>query len=365
MTSEDQKKQIKSELVYERLSLDDLLGLSDLISGMNKDSREMYRIRSQSAEYYRWMYFKNPAGNASVFCAKHNGKIVSSFAMAPKKIQVGDKVVNGGKTMDMFTHPNYQGMGLMSRLGNMVFEDAKKRGIEFWYVTPSLNSYPIFMKKWGYVEKFELLFLVKIINSAEIIKSYTKSNFIKKMCDGVYDSTKKIIKILRVSSQKYEIEELKQFDHETDSLWEQSRKPGCLSLSRESKYMNWRYFENPDDYRVLAFRKNGNMCGLVVIKITLRKGLFVGEIVDFFCLPQIKSIFQDMITSIANELSQKCCALLQTWVFENSWMESDMKKVGLKIKRRKLKILMSPESPYPEIYNKDLWFFTQGDGNDI
>ncbi len=125
--------------------------------------------RDKSAAYYRWMYYDNPAGPAFGFLARHGDRIVSSFAVAPKVMQVGGRRVRVGKTMDMFTDPDYQGMGLIKRCAERVFAAAREAGIDGWYVTPSVNSYPIFTGKWGYREDFDVIYRARIIDLEAVL----------------------------------------------------------------------------------------------------------------------------------------------------------------------------------------------------
>ena len=364
MFTDEEKKVVKKEIQYHAAEEKDLADISALIDSMQSDPVERLNIRSRSPEYFRWMYLQNPAGRAWVYCARHRGKLISTFAMAPKFVKLGDTVVRCGKTMDMFTDPNYQGLGLMSKLALQVFDAAKRDGLEMWYVTPSANSYPIFVKKWGYIENFEVVFLNKILNPDAIIQAMVKPRWAAPAVAGLAAGLNRLLHVFKRDASPYEVSVMDRFGEETDTLWEQSRNRYRVMLVRDSSYMNWRYVSNPDSYIKLLFKRNGSVCGLLILKQTIRGGMKVGEIVDFLYADDRKNLF-GMLRHGLEFLRKQGCAFAQAWAIEGAEMESDLRAAGLRIKRKRFKFLFSPDAPCDLFYSRDGWFLVQGDGNDI
>ena len=219
------------------------------------------QLRDKSAAYYRWMYYDNPAGPAFGFLARHGDRIVSSFAVAPKVMQVGGRRVRVGKTMDMFTDPDYQGMGLIKQCAERVFAAAREAGIDGWYVTPSVNSYPIFTGKWGYREDFELIYRARIIDLAAVLTAAQPGS------GGRSGGSPTAVfgPLLRRSPKLpagCSVTELPRFDEQTDALWDEVAAGYGVAIVRDAAYMNWRYVDNPDDYIVLGLHRAGSLGGL-------------------------------------------------------------------------------------------------------
>lgn len=364
MFTDAEKQSVKKEMQYHAAGEADLADIATLIAGMHPDTGKRSRVRSRSPEYFRWMYLQNPAGRAWVFCARHRGKLVSTFALAPKLVKIGDTVVRCGKTMDMFTDPAYQGLGLMSRLAERVFDAARRDGLAMWYVTPSANSYPIFVRKWGYVEKFEVAFLSGILNPDALIAAVVRPAWAGGVLAAAAGGAARLTHLFRHPAQHLEASSLDAFGEETDMLWQRLKNKYAVQLVRDSRYMNWRYAANPDPYSKLLFRRGGEACGVLILKQTVRGGMKVGELVDFLC-PGDGPDLSGMLRHGLELLKRDACAFAQAWAIEGSAMESDLRSAGLRIKRRRFKFLFSPDAPLDLFYSRDGWFLVQGDGNDI
>lgn len=356
-------KQLEIEIV--ELGEDDVEDIAMLINEMHPTPQKQLFLRSRSKEYYHWMYFQNPAGRAHIFGARHNGKLVSSFALAPKLFEIGGIEYLCGKTMDMFTHPEYQGMGLMKVLAARVFESAKKSGISMWYVTPSKKSYPIFLKKWKCVESFELNYTIKILSYRQLLEKYIKPQIVGRVIGRIAGAAEFFKRLPLDEFQNYEITPINDFNNDIEILWQSFRKNYRVIQVRNSIYLNWRYVANPDSYQIFQFKQNGHIGGVIVLKFTTRNSLKIGEIVDYLYLKGDRQIFQTMISWAIKQLRRDKCAVIQSWTIDASLTEREIFNVGLKKKRKKLKMLLSPNVSLTLFYNKEAWFITEGDGNDI
>lgn len=359
------KNTVQKEIIYSQLTENDLDKLSDLILGMRKDDLNTLNTRSVTKKYYDWIYFKNPRGKAIIFKGMHNNKLVCSFAIAPKLMLIGGKQVLAGKTMDMFTHPDYQGLGLMKKATNLVFEQTKKENIYPWYVTPSVNSYPIFKNKWKYSECFRVLYRTKLLKTTPILKRMLKPALLGNIAGSILDI---ILAVIQKNNFKlpedYRIETVKKFSTETDELWQKSQKNDNM-LIRDARYLNWRYVENPDDYIKWHMYKQKQLCGMIILKTTIRKHQQIGEIVDFLYLQDQHELLVFMLKKAVRFFKENNCVFVQGWAIENSDLDKLHKKAGLSWGRTEIKVLLTPDEKDKKFYDKNAWYLSQGDGNDI
>lgn len=365
MFTAEEKDRIKNEIEYDILDESELEELAEHIQNMHTEPPNWLSLRSHSREYYKWMYFKNPAGKAWVYRARHNGKLIGAFALAPKRIIINNKIIMGGKPMDMFTNPEYQGLGLMSQLTKRVFEASRRDGVNMWYINPNKNSYPIFRNKWGWIENCELIYLAKILKASPVLSSIIKSHLIGSIAGKIIDYMQSFLNIFSPSISEFEISTINRFDDATDELWQQSHQGSRICLVRDSEYMNWRYVENPDHYAIIKFQRNGKLKGLIILKHTIRRGMKAGEIVDFLYPHGDEQTFNAMLKHSIAKLRQDGCVVAQSWVIEGSKLERTMRRAGLYFKRSRIKFMLSPHAPIEDFYNRDFWLITQGDGNDI
>jgi len=344
---------------------EDLGRISELIISMGP-KRGDQRLRDKSTAYYRWMYLDNPAGEAFVHSARRHGKVVSTFAVAPKRVQIDGRQVVLGKTMDMFTDPAYQGLGLIKRCTQAAFRSAMDAGLAGWYVTPSVNSYPIFTGKWGYREDFKVIYRAQIFDYATVLDAALGRGRIGRHVGRAIDAT---LRLLPRSSfaipEGSEVRELDSFGPDADRLWDAVSSGYRVAIIRNADYLNWRYVDNPGDYSAFGVFNQDRLTGIIVVTTTLRRGVVVGEIVDYVCGVDDRKTFKLLIDIAVDHLRGSGCALAQAWSIPGTAGDRRLRAAGLRLPRAETKFLISPAYPDPIIYRPESWFLTQGDGNDV
>lgn len=364
---ETSRAKVRDEVDVSELGPVDFGAISELITSMDRTGSEKLRIRDKSADYYVWMYQKNPVGSAVVVGAKHNGRLVATFAIAPKLFHLGGEERIVGKTMDMFTHPGYQGLGLMSLCARGAFTRAAERGMSTIFVTPSPNSHPIFLHKFHYREEFEAQYLARVINLGRMASGLVQPAGLGRMLSGVTAAGDRIAAHWRRPRlpSGFDVEESAAFGPLEEQLWRHVAPYYGVATVRSSAYLNWRYVENPDSYRVLKLWYRQKLVGFVVLKHTLRRGLPVGEIVDYVCGPTDEQAFRLLMRMAIAALRENGASLVEAWVIPGTIQEHRFREIGLRLRRATNKFLLSPDAPAPEFYEKDAWLLTLGDGNDV
>lgn len=357
------RRRIAGEVTFRAFTPDDLGRIADLIRGMSSSSDDELRLRDKSAAYYRWMYYDNPAGPAFGYLAEHGERIVSSFAVAPKVMQVGGRRVRAGKTMDMFTDPDYQGMGLIKGCADRVFAAAGEAGIEGWYVTPSPNSYPIFKDRWGYREPFDLVYRARVLELEPVLNAIRPG---LGRLGGPFDWIgAKLPRRAAPVPAGSSVTRLGRFDERADRLWDQVAPDYGIAVVRDAEYLNWRYVRNPDDYVAIGLEAGTDLRGIVVVKTTLRQGVTVGEIVDIVGPAFDREVISALLRLAVAECRRLGAALVETWAIRKTWFDRQYIRGGLAFRRARVPLLVSPDFSDPLTYDGDAWLLTQGDGNDV
>lgn len=356
---------VLAEIEVGPLTTEDLVGISDLISDMST-GRGDQRLRDKSPDYYRWMYLDNPVGRATVYSARHRGRVVSSFAVAPKRVQLGERQVTLGKTMDMFTDPEYQGLGLIKRCTDAVFRSARETGMDGWYVTPSVNSYPIFTGKWGYREDFGLVYRTRIFDYAAVLGEVPRARAVARVVGAALGLAG------RIRGQRpytpppgHSVRRIAEFGADADRLWAEVGGGYRVALVRDAEYLNWRYVQNPDSYTAYGLHRGDRLIGIVVVTTTIRRGLTVGEIMDYVCGAEDSTTFRALMGIAVDHFRGLGCSLCEAWSIPGTKQDRRLRAAGLRIARTRIKFLISPDFPDPLVYEPDAWLLTQGDGNDV
>jgi GNAT superfamily N-acetyltransferase len=301
-----------------------------------------------------------------VHSARHNGRIVASFAIAPKVFQVDGRRRVVGKTMDMFTDPAYQGMGLIKRCTDAVFEQARAAGMAGWYVTPSVNSYPIFTGKWGYREDFRLAYRARVLRYAPVLAAAIRPAGVARVAGSILDGVRRLLPKRRLKLPTgYTLAELTSFGEETDRLWGRVAGGYRVALVRDAAYLRWRYLANPDDYTVLGLSRGGDLVGIVVLTETVRRGVPVGELVDYVAPADDDEVFRLLVRAAIDHSVDRGHALIQAWSVVGTSLDARLRRAGLPLHRTDVKFLVSPGYPDEVIYDGQAWLLTQGDGNDV
>lgn len=97
-------------------------------------------------------YRLNSFGRPIAFLMKFRGKLVGFYAIVPVKIKIKNKFYLGGTSFLTMTHPDHSGKGVFLKLAKKSFQEARKRNLKFILGFANANSYPIFIKKLGFIE---------------------------------------------------------------------------------------------------------------------------------------------------------------------------------------------------------------------
>lgn len=357
------RAQVAEQIEFSAFSTADLDGISQLITAMSDEGASL-QLRDKSPAYYRWMYFDNPAGQAFGCFARHGDRIVSSFAMAPKQMVIGGRTVRIGKTMDMFTDPEYQGMGLIRKCADRVFAEARSNGVAGWYVTPSVNSYPIFRHKWGYAEPFEPIFRARLIDPRAALAAISPG-LVRLLSPRLMTWLGRWPRRQLQLPRGWAASELTRFGAETDELWDAIAATHQVAIVRNAGYLNWRYIDNPDDYSIWGLYQQDRLRGIVVCKQTIRRGLPVGDVVDLVCAKDDAITLRLLVRLAVDRCAAAGCSMVEAWSVGGTWFDRQLRSAGLLIARTKIPLLLSPDYPDQLLYDPDAWWLTQGDGNDV
>lgn len=221
-------------------------------------------------EYYRWQYLKNPSGNGNVLFAYDGEKAIAQIASIPCAYKIGDKSVLASSIMNLSVSSQYQGKGIMGQLVSRIQQTNES---SFSTVIPNGAAIKGYLKKEFY--PMPMTFLIRPVKLSNYFYNHNLARSFLKPFDIIWKKKK--------TTSNFDIKEQESmFDERFDEFFIAPHIDNVIRQVRDSKYLNWRYRNNPRRkyIPVIATGKDGKLEGYIIIRITEIFGKSMGLIVD-------------------------------------------------------------------------------------
>jgi predicted N-acetyltransferase YhbS len=144
---------------------------------INAYSRLLSNVFSKThkftVDFLNWQYSLNPQGTMVGSDAFFEGELIAHHATIPVSYTIFGQQAKGLLAINNVTHPDHQGKGLFSKLGNATFEEAKSLNYDFVITVTNSNS------TYGYLNKFGFRHIAPLdvkIGCGKIITSKQRSS---------------------------------------------------------------------------------------------------------------------------------------------------------------------------------------------
>ncbi len=284
-------------------------------------------LRSTSKEYYEWKVLKNPYKQGKIYLERKQGIVVGSASITPKRILIGGKDLIAAEIGDTFTHPEHRRQGIFSRGVGACTKFALTQGIQVIYGTPNSQSLPGYQNKLGYppcpfvklsyMTKHRLSLLGIIRSIAKLVLRRKLDPFLlylSAMSKQRFSRASFSCRKGTVTEESFDILTVDEFTDEIDGLWGSPRY--VFFTIRDKTYLNWRYFENPDEYHAIVAKKDDNYLGYVVTKLSRDRR--VGAICDFITIDDRLDVFHLLIREAEKNLKKAGAERIDLWCVDNS-----------------------------------------------
>ncbi|MFH1691113.1 MAG: hypothetical protein ABIC68_00875 [Candidatus Omnitrophota bacterium] len=181
--------------------------------------------------FYRWKY-ATPFGYAKIAQVVEGEKVVSSSAMIPLRIWDKEDCFTGWQCLDVATLPEARRKGYFLATLKELVKCVPRN--EIFYAFPNEKSIPSFLK----------------LNCSENVLLTTWVN-----------------PLAMITRRKYqEIVEISEFNGNCDRLANELARKG-LMLDRSAAFLNWRYFQHPNNsYVCFSYVRNEMCLGLAIVR---------------------------------------------------------------------------------------------------
>jgi hypothetical protein len=254
-------------------------------------------------KFYEHLHFKNPAGESIIYGAWDGEKLVGTNVLDWCDFRVNGKPLRITHSHSTATCPDYRLElfkidnkieNIYSHLNHLCNNEAKKQGAILTYGFPNQHSLKPSIKFARFIDLGTIPILLDIFRCKEII-SMKRPKWSQIFCSFLSLLPQLILSSRNLFhpqvSSRIQIQQVREISEEWDHFAEEMSMHYPVIQLRDSKYIRWRFLENPARcYQILEARCNGKLAGYLIDIVNTypereKNGILCGYIVDFLVAP--------------------------------------------------------------------------------
>lgn len=328
---------------------------------------DVYNINLNRA-YWNWKYFENPMGEPCMFVALEGDRTVGETGTIPATVLYKNEHTPASQSCDITVHPDYQKGGTFLKLARLSINKCIKDKLLFIYGF----SVPVTLKVSTKLLKFRSVCSVwrwlLIINPGPYLSRKIRLNLLAKAATALVSPIIRMKLLRNCIKTEERIIEITRFDERFDVFWEKKKQDFNIAVVRDSTYLNWRYFDNPDGkYKVYAYVSDNEIGGFIILTVKqddIRRGFIMDIIVD----SADQKITEYLMSAAIQHFLHEEVEAVMTWLPKWSPMVGQIEKWGFKGKETDHNIIVRLTRDEKDvdpayIYNPNNWYFTMGDSD--
>jgi GNAT superfamily N-acetyltransferase len=215
-------------------------------------------------EFFTWKHLDNPFGRSLLLVAEHDDRLIGLRAFMRWRLAAGDRDLTAVRAVDTATHPDFQGMGVFSRLTRAAL-DAMEGQVDLVFNTPNGKSGPGYLKL-GWREVGRVPVAVRVRRPLRLLTS-------RRARPGGPAPAPPVAAGPAAAT-------LEDADA-VAALLGREPTPGGLATPRTVEYLRWRYGAAPLlGYRGVAEERGGELTGLALFRVRPRGGLWESTVAE-------------------------------------------------------------------------------------
>ena len=304
-------------------------------------------------EEFAWWFDRNPAGEGIVSLAVDEGEVVGVAAMSFFKTRLEGVETRLAIPVNVATDAHYRGRGIFSTLQQENEEAAAASGSPLTVTFPNAKSYPIFIRRLGWIDLPRLRLWARPLRAAGVVR-YALGRPGERGGMNPTDAAPRVLHGL-------EVRPIEQFDADTDELGNRAAAGYGSHFSRDAEYFNWRYLDSPRDYRCFGAYRRGELAGVAVVGHTFKHGVSAGFVADLVAALDDTTAVRALVSRAAAEVRGGADALVLLPP-RGSAHRRALARAGFAPTNKKLRFIGKPLHDGIRIDERaDAWHFTLGD----
>lgn len=304
-------------------------------------------------EEFAWWFDRNPAGEGIVSLAVDGGEVVGVAAMSFFRTTLAGVETRLAIPVNVATDERYRGQGVFSTLEERNEAAAADAGSPLTVTFPNARSYPIFVRRLGWVDLPRLRLWARPLRLGGVAR-YALGRAGERGGMRSADPSPRTLRGL-------EIRPVERFGSDFDALGRSAASGYGSHFTRDSAYFNWRYLDSPRDYRCFGAYRGGGLVGVAVVGHTFKHGVSAGFLADVVAAPNDGAAVRALVARAAEEVRGGADAIVLLPPRSGTHRRA-LARAGFAPTNKKLRFIGKPLvegatlEPRPEA-----WHFTLGD----
>jgi len=329
--------------------------------------RKVFDVEKESS-FWRWKYFKNPAGDhlMAVAVEAGTGRVVGQVGTIPTFLMIKGEKVLGAQTCDIVILPEFQKGSPFFKLHEHATGLLSPAGVNIVFGYSIKKTLKISKRLLKFRSVFPVRRLVRVLDPGQFLKKKVPVAPLARVLGKVGGRVLHMVHATGVTSPEgFRISEIQTFDTRFDRLLEIVGSKVKVMLYKDSVYLNWRYVECPSvDYKVFAVENDDVVAGFIVTAI-LDEDLRRGYILDLMTDPDL-DVTGTLINIAVNYCYEEKADSVNSWSREGSPSWEVMRQKGFAVKETNHNLIVRwelEEKPPVDVTDPVMWDTALGDSD--
>ena len=347
------------ELHYRRLERGDIKSLCELFYEVFGDGK--------GTDYWEWKYFSNKSGeHASVITADGN-RAVGILGGVPVIVQMGDKAFRVCQGVDTVIAADYRRSSTFFRLEAAAAREMVRRELMFRYAFTIKETYGLYTGGRGFRGVCPIYKMSKVIDPTPYLDQKVGmgclTNMVGTMAKGAISRWNQ--KKLSPPEGK-KLLEISHFDDRFEEFWRGQAEQYEIAVARSSDYLNWRYVEAPQSYKIFAVQSDKAVVGFIVVGC-YREDVYRGRVLDVMVEKDQQEVLDLLMARALNYFVEEQVDAVTCWMFDRWPAFNTLKERGFVPRETPHDLIV--RSYFPKKVQNDYladasrWYITMGDSD--
>jgi Acetyltransferase (GNAT) domain len=255
-----------------------------------------------SDEEFTWWFDRNPGGEGIVSLAVDANEVVGVAAMSFFRTRLNGVETRLAIPVNVATDGRFRGQGVFSTLERENEAAAAASGSPLTVTFPNAKSYPIFVRRLGWIDLPRLRLWARPLRVAGVVR-YVLGRPGEHGGMRTPDATPHMLHGL-------EVRPIERFGPDMDELGQRAAAGYGSHFSRDAAYFNWRYLDSPRDYRCFGAYRGNELRGVAVVGHTFKHGVSAGFLADLVSAPDDATAVRALVARAVTEVKGDADALV-------------------------------------------------------